>query len=65
MRLVHTGCWGCKYNSYDGICRKDGICNGTERYLTYMATSTSPSTFSEQELPEEIEINGIKYRREQ
>lgn len=61
MRLVHTGCYGCRYNGYDGICKKDGICNGTEPFPTYMSTSTSPVYYSKPEVPDEIEIGGVKY----
>lgn len=63
MRLVYTGCWGCRYSGYNGVCKKDGICKGTEPLPTYMSTSTSPSYIPKSELPEEIEIDRIKYRR--
>lgn len=63
IRLVRTDCWGCRYNGWDGICKKDGVCNGVESYPTYATTSTSPLNIPKSEMPYEIEINGIKYRR--
>lgn len=63
MRLTGTGCWGCEYNWYDGICKKDGVCAGVEPFPTYISTSTSPPQTISPKMPEEIEINGVKYRR--
>lgn len=63
MRSVHTGCWGCRYNGYGGICKKDGTCDGVEHFLTYTSTSTSPSYIPKSEPLEEIEVGGIRYRR--
>lgn len=64
LRLVNTGCWGCRYNGYDGVCKKDGVCNGVESFPTYMTTTSSPTqNYSYLNMPDELEINGVTYRR--
>ena len=64
MRRVNTGCYGCKYN-YDWQCVKDGACTGVVPHKTYASTSSVPTYIPANTsiMPDELEINGIKYRR--
>ena len=64
MNQINTDCYGCKYN-YNWRCIKDGICTGTVPYETYVShiseTNYIPANTSI--MPEELEINGVKYRK--
>ena len=76
MRQTNTGCYECKYN-YNWQCIKVGICTGPVPYETYVPTTSEPSyipantSMSEPSyipantsiMPDELVINGIKYRR--
>ena len=64
MRQVNTGCYECKYNC-NWQCIKDGICKGPVRYETYASTTSEPSYIpaSTSIMPDELVINGVKYRR--
>ena len=71
MRLTHTGCYGCIYNDNTfSICRKDGDCTGKTPYPTSASTTSAPTYVSNctrpantSVMPDEIEINGVKYRK--
>lgn len=64
MRRTNIGCDVCRYNC-NFQCTKDGICTGPVRYETYASTTSEqnyvPANTSI--LPDELEINGVKYRR--
>lgn len=64
MNRINTGCYGCKYN-YNWLCVKDSICTGPVPYETYVSTTSEPSYIPANTpiMPEELVINGIKYRR--
>jgi hypothetical protein len=64
MRQTHTGCYGCKYN-YDRQCTKDGVCTGVEPHENWVPITSEPVYIptNTTTLPDEIEINGVKYRR--
>lgn len=64
MRQTNTGCYECKYN-YNWQCIKDGICTGPVPYETYVSTTSEPSYIPANTsiMPDELEINGVKYRR--
>lgn len=36
MRLTYTGCYGCRYCGYDGVCHKNGACEGNEPFHSYI-----------------------------
>lgn len=66
MRITHTDCYGCRYSDTRwAYCRKDGECTGVIPYPTIVSTSSiADYTFAEtSELPVELEINGVKYRK--
>ncbi len=64
MNPIKTGCFGCKYN-YNWRCIKESICTGNVGYETYVSniseTNYIPANTSI--MPDELEINGVKYRR--
>lgn len=64
MRQTNANCYNCKYN-YNGQCIKDGFCMGVVPYETYVSTTSTPNYIPANTtiLPDEIEINGVKYRR--
>lgn len=64
MRQTHSGCYGCKYN-YNWKCIKDGVCTRVTPYETVETISGEPIYIPANTtiLPDEIEINGVKYRR--
>lgn len=64
MNPIKTGCFGCKYN-YNWRCIKESICTGTVPYETYTPNKSEPSYIPANTsiMPEELEINGVKYRR--
>lgn len=64
MKEINTGCHGCKYN-YNWQCIKDGICTGVVPYETYLSNTSEPNYIPANTsiMPNELEINGVKYRR--
>ena len=63
VRLTHSGCCGCRYNM-GYYCSKGEDCKGREFYpMEFSSTSNTNKIIQSTPLPEEIEINGVKYRR--
>ena len=64
MRQTYTGCYGCKYN-HNWQCIKDGICTGVVPYKNYLSTTSTPNYIPANTsiMPDEIEINGVKYKK--
>ena len=64
MRQVNTGCYGCRYNC-NWLCIKESVCTGNEPYETYASNKTEPNYILANTpiMPDELVINGIKYRR--
>lgn len=63
VRLTHSGCYGCRYNM-GYFCGKGEDCIGREFYpMEFSSTSNANKITQLTPLPEEIEINGVKYRR--
>lgn len=64
MNQINTGCYDCKYN-YNWQCIKNGICTGPVGYETYGSTTSEPNYIPANNsiMPNELEINGIKYRK--
>lgn len=64
MRQTNTDCYGCKYN-YNWVCTKESVCTGPIPFVTYASTTSEPSYIptSTSIMPDELVINGIKYRR--
>lgn len=67
MRLTHTGCYGCIYNDNTfSICHKHGECTGIVPYPTSVSTTSVPNyarLANTSVIPDEIEVNGVKYRK--
>lgn len=63
VRFTHIGCYGCRYNM-GYYCSKGEDCIGREPYpMELSLTSNQNKIIQPTPFPEEIEINGIKYRR--
>lgn len=64
MKRTNIDCDACKYN-YNYVCTKEGVCTGPVRYETYLSTTSEPSYIPANTsiMPDELVINGIKYRR--
>ena len=64
MKQTNTGCYGCKYN-YNWQCIKGDNCTGPVRRETYLSNTSKPSYIPANTsiMPDELEINGVKYRR--
>lgn len=64
MRQTDSGCYGCKYN-YNWQCTKDGVCTGVVPCKTYLSNQSASDCVPENTfiMPDELEINGVKYRR--
>lgn len=63
MREPDMGCYGCKYNR-NWQCVKDGFCTGVVPYETYASATSTPNYIPMNTTPpDEIEINGVKYKK--
>ena len=64
MRQTNANCYNCKYN-HNGQCIKDGFCTGVVPYKNYLSIKSTQNYIPANTtiLPDEIEINGVKYRK--
>lgn len=62
MNQINIGCYGCRYNM-GYYCSKVEVCTGRKFFPTELSTSNANKIIQPTPFPEEIEINGVKYRR--
>ena len=63
MRQTNTDCYGCEYN-HNQQCIKDGFCTGVVPYKNYASSTSTPNYIPvNTTVPDEIEINGVKYKK--